>query len=303
MQSAKDDVSSRAATTQLSPTSTTSPMLAALSQECTISRILNKKIYDLTYTMGTGVEKCTYAQKCNLWYRLICLSVIITVNILFVFNYYVPNKLLTTPVLIKEYDISQLYQNVEFVYYVYPMYLLIDFFWILFIPESLFIKPPIVLFHHASILLVMYCGRVEILYEKSPPCQIFAALMILTDLCTLTLSLKRLVNLKYKLLYRIASNMFLLSWISLRFIGSPIIGYVIYQAYAHHVALENQLDIDSRYTSNMLDNIQIWLSISQNKIMLALILHVYLSFMNFMNTYELLGRLFTGGAMKLEKVS
>ena len=168
-------------------------------------------------------------------------------------------------------------------------------------PYILFIKPPIVCFHHASIVFVMYCGRSEVLYEKSPPCQIFAALMILTDLCTWSLSLKRLVSNKDSIFYTIASNCFLLSWLTLRFFGSPVIGYVIYQAYIHHVALDSALELElgsgvsALYSStgNIMDNIQVWLGISQNKIMLALILHVYLSFMNFMNTYELLGRLFT----------
>ena len=45
--------------------------------------------------MGSGVEKCTYWQKCNLWYRLICLSFIIGLNLLFVINYYIPNTILS----------------------------------------------------------------------------------------------------------------------------------------------------------------------------------------------------------------
>ena len=155
-----------------------------------------------------------------------------------------------------------LFNNVNVISDLYSLHLFIELVWIQVV-KDVFVAKEEMMVHHACIICGLIYGR-----SGFPTYGILPSLMILSDLCTYFLSVKRFLKDYSSSVYSVSIFVFYVSWFLIRVVGCPIVAWLTFVSY---------------YESR------------ESFLLSALLIHSYLTVMNYISTYKMLVRVWGGG--------
>ena len=202
-------------------------------------------------------------RKSNVRYRLVSLFIIELLNLIFIANYFIPDCF-AFDYKIPIYN-ELLFDNLTLICDIYTVHLLIEIVWIQ-VAKDVFVAKEEMLIHHASIA----CGLIY--YRNGYPIEkygILLSLMILADICTYFLTLKRFLKEFSEFGSNVANFTFYISWFLVRVIGCPTVSWLVLVEY---------------------------LKQKESYLLTAFLIHSYLTIMNYIATYKMIMKSYYGNS-------